>query len=253
MNRMLCGVVCVLALSAFQVARADDMTKLTRTYKAGDVTRYKQIIKVSVMGMDIVVTTVTKSTVKEVKPTGDVVVLREGESGTLSMNGSDMPQPPGPPVTFTYDKSDKLADFKATEEGGFLDPGVNRLVAVVHHIVLTDKPVKTGDTWETELENPAVKGKKLTLKSTFLGTEKRDGKELWKIKQAGEPAVDEAGGKMTVEFTALLDPATGQEIHLEGSVKQIPTQFGSLDWTEESNVLKADADKKPADADKKPS
>jgi hypothetical protein len=250
-NRALCGLVCVVALGAMQAARADDTTKLVRTYKEGDKARYKQTIKVSVMGMDVVVTTTDKLTVKEVKKTGDVVEVREGEGGTMTLNGADQPSPPTPAITITFDKSDKLSDYKPSMEGGFFDPGVANLVAVAHHFLLTDKAVKKDDTWETELDNPAVKGKKMTVKDTFLGTEKRDGKDLWKIKQTGEPLVDAAGGKMTFEFTALLDPATGQLVHSEGNVKQIPTQFGSLDWTEEENLLKPEAEKKTADADTK--
>jgi len=242
------------ALGAVQAVRADDAAvKLTRTFKEGDLVHYKSTIKVSVMGMDVVVTSLEKRTVKEIKKTGEVVIVVEGEEGgSLSMNGADQPQPPAPPATETFDKSGKMAEFKPSVEGGFFDPGVGQLVAITHHFVLPDKEVKKDDTWETELDDPAVKGKKMTLKSSFLGIEKRDGKDLWKVKQKGEPLVDAAGGKMTFEFTGLLDPATGNMVHFEGTVKQIPTQFGSLDWTEESNLQKPAADKKVAGTDAKP-
>ena len=251
-NRALCAMVFAAAVGPLQAARADDTPlKLARTYKLGDNARVKSTIKVSVNGMDIVLTNTVKSTVKEVKKTGEVVELSEPEAGTMTINGAEQPSPAGASITMTFDKSDKLAEYKPSEDGGYFDPGVAQLIAVVHHVILVDKAVKKDDTWETELDDPAVKGKKMTVKDTFLGTEKRDGKELWKIKQTGEPLVDASGGKMPFEFTALLDPANGQLVHSEGSVKQVPTQFGALDWTEESNLVKPEAEKKTADADTK--
>jgi hypothetical protein len=244
--RLLCGLGCTLALSAMLVARADDaVTKLAQTYKEGDTARYKQVIKVNAAGMDVTVTTVDKSTVKEIKKSGDIVILREEESNVLNMNGADQNQENAPKATLTFSPSDRLLDMQPAPEGGIMEPGVAKLVIVMHHFIFPDKAVKSGDTWENEVDDPAVKDKKLTIKGTFLGTEKREGKDLWKIKQAGEPLVDAAGGKMTFEFTGLFDPANGQLIHAEGNVKQIPTQYGNLDWTEETSLVKPDAEKKP--------
>ena len=252
-NCALGGMICALALSTLGMARADDAeVKLARTYKANDSRHYKQTIKTSVAGMDIVLTAVNKETVKEIKQTGDAVIVRENESTKMELNGSPQDAPTNPPVTFTYDKSGKLVDYKSGNAGGFFDPGVEQLLAIAHNILMPDKAVKKDDKWENELDDPAVKNKKMTLKGAFLGTEKRDGKDLWKVKQSLEAPIDDAGGKATFEITALLDPADGQVVHAEGAVKDLPTtQVGAISWTEEGDVVKPDADKKVAETDKK--
>ena len=44
--------------------------------------------------------------------------------------------------------------------------------------ILPEKEVKSGDSWQTEFDNPAAKGKKVTVKTSYLGTEKVDGRRL---------------------------------------------------------------------------
>jgi hypothetical protein len=246
-------MLCVLALSALQMAYADDAeVKLARTYKEKDPVSYKQVSKVNANGTDVVRTTVVKDTVKEIKPTGEVVLTSETLSDQIDIGGSLMDLPANT-LTITYDKAGKLTDFTGLKDGGAIDPNIIRLIAVAHNILLPEKAVKKDDKWETEVDDPAVKGKKMTLKETFLGTEKRDGKDLWKIKQTVEAPADDSGTKFTSELTALLDPANGRLIHSEGSVQGVPTSmYGVLGWTEESNLQKPDDTKKTADADKKP-
>jgi hypothetical protein len=253
-RRALSGAVAMLVLGALQVARADDAeVKLAHVYKEKDTARYKQVIKTSVAGMDIVLTAINKDTVKEVKQNGEVLVVHENESSKMELNGAEQPGQATASINYTFDKTGKLVDYKPGDTGGFFDPGIAQLVAIAHTIALPEKPVKKDDKWEIEVDDPAVKGKKMTIKQAFLGTEKHDGKDLWKIKQTLEAPVDDAGGKTTFELTYLLDPATGQTVHAEGSVKDLPTtQAGAVSWTEETDMLKPNADKKVADADKKP-
>jgi hypothetical protein len=240
------GTVCALALGALSVARAGDAeVKLARTYKANDPIQYKSVYKISVGGMDVVRTTVVKDTVKEIKPTGDVVLATETISDQVEIGGAPM-DIMDDPITTTYDKTGKITEFKGVNAGGAIGPEVLNLIAVAHNVLLTDKPVKKDDKWETEVDNPVIKGKKITLKETFLGTEKRDGKDLWKVKQTVEAPTDDAGGKLVSEYTALLDPATGQLVHSEGSMKDVPSQYGQLTWTEETNQQKPDDTKKAA-------
>jgi hypothetical protein len=246
------GIVCALALSMLSVAHADDAeVTLTRSFKDKESNRYKQVVKTTVAGKDIVLTSIDKRTIKEVKPNGDVVMTSENESNKVELDGAEQPGQPSPPSTVTYSKAGKLIDFNGGA-AGFFDPGVQQLMIVAHSMILPDKPVKKDDTWKTELDDPAIKGKKITLNQTFLGSEKRDGKDLWKIKQTLEAPVDDTGDKASFELTFWLDPANGLLVHSEGSVKDLPSlQAGTISWTEETDLLKPDADKKTSETDKK--
>src|SRR5204862_7601920 len=108
----------------------------------------------------------------------------------------------------------------------------------------TDKEVKPGDSWDTEPDNQAAKSKKVKLKTTFVGTEKVDGKELLKLKQAGEPEVDDAGAKMSYETVYWLDPASGGIVKAESTVKDLPTlSVGVISMTVKMTAIKGE-DKK---------
>ena len=45
-------------------------------------------------------------------------------------------------------------------------------MAPADYIVFPDNPANPGDTWTTEVNNPQVKGKKVTTKFTFDGIDK---------------------------------------------------------------------------------
>src|SRR5215470_12021434 len=92
-----CALLSVLGLlTAFSAAplRADDKpVTLARTYKKGDVTRFKTESTVNAAGNDITVTQTSKVTVKDVKDNGQSVVEQAGEGGKLSMGGADQDIP----------------------------------------------------------------------------------------------------------------------------------------------------------------
>jgi hypothetical protein len=111
--------------------------------------------------------------------------------------------------------------------------------------LLPDKAVKSGDTWENQIDNPAVKGKKITIKGTFLGIEKKDGADTWKVKQTVEAETAADGTKLTVEETVFLDPTDGHELKTTEEAKGIPTVYGTLNWKLEAALNKdEDAPKK---------
>ena len=232
-----------MLLTAAIAANADEKTvTLARTYKVGDKVSHKVTVTVSVNGMDVVVTRTAKSAVKEVKPTGEVVIIQTDDGSTLNIGGQEQQQPAGPPVTEIRNKNGKLTEVKVEEAaGGFMTPEIQQLVAKASDVHLTDKPVKAGDTWTSEFDNPAVKGKKFTAKSTYVGVEKVDGQDLWKVKQTVEADSDADGKKLTIDLTAWLDPAKGQTIKMEGIAKDIPTNFGSLTWVMKQAIVKEPA------------
>lgn len=248
MNRVLGGALLAVALLAGPRLRADEMpVSLLVKPKAGRVTFSKTIIKTNVANMDVIVTAAQKETVKEVKDNGDVVIETADQGTTLNVGGQDMDQPAVPAFAITRDKLGKLKESKEPE-GTFMAPEVSKLMALLSSSLLTEKTVKTNDTWETELENPAVKAKKIKVKDTYLGLEKVDGKDAWKIKQAAEAVVADDGSKMSYEFTEWINPETGESLKREGTVKDVPTQYGALTMQIASKVVKGDDKAKAADA-----
>jgi len=240
-KHLLGSVVCWMLLAAASTAcLAEDAVTLALAYKKGDVIRHKVTINTSIMGMDVTVTSTSKTTVQEVKDNGEVVSVEEAEETRISIGGMEIDQPGQPPVTTTRDKYGKLVDYKREETPqAFLAPEIERMSAMISGALLPDKAVKAGDTWQVELENPAVKGKKVVVKGTFIGMEKVDDAELWKIKQTAEADTDADGGKMTQEFIAWLAPSNGQVVKMEGSVKDLPTvQFGPISWTIKMELIK---------------
>jgi hypothetical protein len=232
----------LLALLAAMPVRADDKpVTLSRTYKKGDVVRIRIETAIDGDGSGVSLKLTSKATVKDVKDNGQVVIESQDEAGKLTLNGSDMDIPAGPVTTLTYDKAGKLIDFKS-EEGGVITPETLRQLEIMRTPILPDKQVKAGDSWQSEFDNPAVKGKKFTVKTTFVGAEKTDGADLWKVRQEGSPEIDAAGAKMGFDATYWLDPASGQIVKADVKIKDQPTtMYGPHSMSTKVTRIKEDA------------
>lgn len=247
------GAFIALALVSAQAGRADDKTvNLIVKPKVGTVTKYKTKIKTSVSGTDIAIEESEKHTVKEVKDNGDVVLVSESLGGTISVGGMEMPQPATPPVTTTRSKLGKLLEFKTDEQPGSpFTPEVTRLIASISELVLNDKDVKENDSWESELDNPASKENKVKVKTTYVGMEKVDDVDCWKIKQSSEAVVGMNAEKMSCEFTAWVNPKTGVIQKSEGKMTDVPCQIPNVDKISFEIVQTVDkGDTKKDDKDK---
>ncbi len=224
-----------LTASAFA---QDAPVTLARKFQAGAVVRFQSTITANLMGMEVKVEETGKITAKEVKDDGSVVLVRTSEGGKLNLGGMEQPQPASPEVTVTRDKVGRLTAYKPAEPNMLFTPEISHLLTTLEEAVLPDKAVKNNDTWETSLDNPAAKDKKINARGTFLGREKRGEVELWKVKQSATADTGMADGKLTVELTAWLDPATGMPVRIEGDYKKVPSQFGELDWTQVTELKK---------------
>jgi hypothetical protein len=236
--------VCASALFFQAAVRADDPkpATLAKTVKVGDAVKYKGTIKIDLGGMAITVVQNRKHVVKEIKANGDVVSDIVDEGGKVDLGSGEMDVPAKPPETITSDKLGKITAYKpSTEPNMYLSDACLHLLSIVDRIVFSDKPVKPGDSWTSEVENPVAKGKKVAVKTTYVGTEKADGADAWKVKQTLD--ADTEGGKMTADVTALLDAATGQLISADQAVKGVPANNGPIDWTHKLVRVKADAAK----------
>ena len=225
-NRLVCIMLACAALAGARNAHADDKkVMLKRTYKAMTVTTYKGTIKANIGGMDIEIQQKQKQTVKSVKENGNVVIVVEDLGSTL--NG--MEQPAGQPSTETRDKLGKLVDLvhDAGQNAPFT-PEVEKVMSAVSDLILTDKEVAEGDSWETMLENAASKDHKIKIKTTYQGIDKVGGVELWKFKQVGEAVVNTDGSKMVNESTIWINPKDGLMEKMDAKLKEVPTTLPNV-------------------------
>jgi len=230
-NRLWGGLLLACALAGAQSAHADAKKMvLMRPIKAGMVATYKATIKASIQGMDIQLEQSQKQTIKSIKDDGTTVTLAEDLGGTIKLNGMDQEQKPGPPSTETRDKLGKLLEFTHESDANApFAPEVQKLMTGIGELLMTDKEVGDGDTWDTTLENPVIKEQKVKVKTTYQGIEKVGGVDLWKFKQVAEAVVNADGSKMTNDSIIWMNPKDGLTEKIEGKIKGLPTQFGPMD------------------------
>lgn len=239
------GALVFLALSSIQTAMAQDAVTMTAKHEKAAVVKFKMSIKASVMGADVLLTMVRKTTVKEIKDNGDAVIEQVSEDGKLTIDGKDMDNPGFPLMTLTTSKLNRVTAFDMSKEGQqIMAPEVQHLLAMMNTIQFANKAVKPGDTWDTDLDNPVKKDKKFTVTTAFVGMERVDGISAWKLTQKAEAPADADGNKLVSNFTSWLNPVDGETIKLEGKVKDLPTQFGPLSQEVTMTVINGD---KPAE------
>jgi hypothetical protein len=226
---LLLGLAITLAGSANADAKK---MAIVRPLKAGASATYKATVKANLMGTDVLIEQTQKQTVKEVKENGSVVILSENLGGTMKLGAQEEKQPATPPSTETRDKLGKLVSFSQEQiENSPFTPEIQKLIASIADLMLTDKEVTENDTWETELDNPASKDNKVKVKTTYQGTDKVDGTDLMKFKQVCEAIVNADGSKMVSEMLVWINPKDGMMEKVESKNKDVPTQFGPLEFT----------------------
>ena len=233
MHRMLGGALLVVALVSSQTAHADAKKMvLTRALKAGAATTYKSIIKANVQGMDIVIESSHKETIKTVKDNGTTVVVSEDLGGTMKMNGMETEQKAGASTTETRDKLGKLLELAREQDlNAPFSPEVQKVITGTSELLITDKEVAEGDSWDTTFDNAAFKDSKVKVKTTYQGTEKVGGIDLWKFKQTAEAQVNADGSKLVNESIIWINPKDGLMEKLEGKLKDVPSQIGPVDFS----------------------
>ncbi|MCS6776529.1 MAG: hypothetical protein RMJ43_01060 [Chloroherpetonaceae bacterium] len=232
---------CLAALGVLFAAtqtpvRADDAADearpitLTAPAKVGETVRYRTTLTMSV-GADITVEQVRKHVVKEVKDNKEVIVVVHNEGGKFLVNGTENEIPATAEITMTLDRINRVLTFKPrVEDNPYLSSSTLHLLTMAETIVLPEKPVKPGESWTTEADNPQVKGKKVKIKTTYDGTAKLNDMPAWKVTQELEADTEFTDTRLKVKVTAFLDPATGQLIQAEQTASGIPSQQGPIEW-----------------------
>lgn len=212
---------------------------LSRKLKAGETIKHKFLVTANVNGADVVVRREASTKIVEIKPDGKVVVETQDLAGKVEFGGMEMEVPAVAAVTTVRDKQGKILEFKmAGSEGTIMSSEVMHIMAAISEIAFPENAVKPAESWTTEYDNPAAKGKKFTLKGTFVGMEKVDGVDCWKVKQAGAD-IEAEGNKVGIEMTCFFDASNGRMVKTEANIKDIPTQFGALTFTVKLDLVKS--------------
>jgi hypothetical protein len=233
------------APSALAQATGDQpAVAIARIQKVGDIQRVKVLATAEVTGSTVDVERTVKSVVKEIKKTGEIVVISTDEGGKVNVGGQERDVPPSGPATITTDKLGRIVRYeRPANDMSMMAPEVEQMMAVMQDYLLPEKPVKPGESWECQLPNPLIKDKKVQVKTTFVGLDKHEDAPVWKIKQVVTADVNTEGGKFTAEFVFLADPANGIAKLADGTMKGVPTQYGPLDIKLKAVLLKPEAPK----------
>lgn len=207
-------------------AIAEDTYSLRRTYKAGEVDRYKLVIGIdgTVKGE---ISLVIKETTKSILASGEVTVESTIESGKMVFGGQDQPFP-GVGQTSTTTIDSKTGRTLRTE-GGTGGMGITGIARMTRNLGIPDRPVKIGE--EIKYESPVGVGKdKVTGTLKVVELEKKSdaiSADTIKLKAVAEvPAPGSAGEKMHMEATAWVEPGSGKNLKLEGTATGTVTALG---------------------------
>jgi hypothetical protein len=220
----------------FALASAAAAVSLARPLKKGETARYTFVVKGMVLGTEFESTGKTKVEIRDVKENGDVTRVESVEESKLTVAGQEMPVEPQPAVTTTHDRLGKLIQYEPTPNP-LMAPEVLRLMTALGEPILPGKEIEDNAAWETEIDNPAAAGRKVTIKTAYAGTEKLGDLELWKIRQTAEAETGQVA-LLKSEATYWLDPKSGHTVRMEAKLTDVPTQFGQMSWTETRERIK---------------
>lgn len=215
--------VCLAQTPAAPPAAAPVAVKLAYQYQKGTASPYHVSLDVSTGQGGAQVSQNYVSTISDVAADGGFSQILHWTKEVAILGGSPTPLPIPPDMTLSFDNLGKLLTVKTPEADPTMSVGVSRLLIMADRIILPPNPVAVNGTWTTEMDDPQVKGAKVTFTGTYLGMEVRGGKSYWKVKQQMKAPVAADGTTMTSTGTALLDPATGQLVHETGTIENLPT------------------------------
>lgn len=215
-------------------AAAQDAYTLKRTYKAGEVDRYKTTLEVEATGgMKFQVVFTTSEKTNEIKPDGTMVRSITVESAEVATGGQTMPMPGFQKVTMTatFDKDGKVV--KEEGEGGQF----RQMLSMTRPPAEAEKPLKVGEEWKTQVPTNKDGTKKLDVTVTLVGLEPKSDKvpaDAYKVKTVAEGPVESPQGdqRVRMESVTLAARDSGKPLRTEGTITGLTLpQFGQAKLT----------------------
>jgi len=216
------GFVAVFVLTT-AVAADQERVQLVRTPKAGTTLRYQVQgrMDVTMNGATVLfeLKGIDRYAIKAVAANGDVTLINDTESATMSMNG----QPTEPdqsmftPNTIVTRKDNSLISITGPN-GPELDDG--RLFYATH-IVFSDKPVGVGDKWTRNVAADAAHGVAAgTGTYEVVAFEKVGAIDTVKIQMTFQEKDGASPVKATCTF--WVERATGADVKADGRIENFP-------------------------------
>jgi|SRR5579884_511107 len=202
-----------------------------RTFKVGDVDRYRLVNKMLVnspetggnfVNVDMQLT--VKQLTKSAKPDGTAVLTTTFENATAVYNDQPidlMTFLSNANVTMTLNKFGKVSDSKSDGvQGPLANANIDQMIAQATSGLYPDTPVKIGDSWKFETSrNMQGMTIKVAGTSTLVGIETIDGIKTFKIKTVIDNAdKNQVNTVFHAESTSNLDAQTGKVVRIAGKV-----------------------------------
>jgi hypothetical protein len=239
---------------------------LNRTYKSGDVDRYRLVTSGTFNGaetggknIDVLLSILMKETTKEVKPDGTALLLYDIEQAYAKTGDEERDMTaflPGHLVQ-TRDKQGRILSDKVEGAGGQAGTGAGpEMFPLMAMAFYPPKPVKIGETWKINIESPSpqMKGVKSVGSGTLVGPETLDGVKTLKVKAVTDiigstEAANTTQGSIKLHYEGVgnIDPTNGKLIHMSGTTNGNTPMLGNAQKMQYAlDLLKGN----PADAGK---
>lgn len=213
--------------TASPAVRRDDAYALKTVYKAGDVEKYKIVLKISAdtpMGPQSgTLRTEITETVNKVADDGVVTLALSFTTVEIEFSGQKQNLPLGSTVVNTYDKNGKFLkqEQKDTAQG----PGaqIAQLLSLTRLSTLPEKPLKIGEDAKSEVPLSDDGKRKMVSTTTLVGKEPKSeetGVETLKFRNKAEiTGLDPMmGDKISVDMTAFVNPDNGHFVKVDGKI-----------------------------------
>jgi hypothetical protein len=162
---------------------------------------------------------ILRETTLDIKEDGAMVIRMDFPKGAADLGTGDIDiRGLLPIVTKTFDKSGRVVkEERDNANGPFGSP--DRLVALAALGFYPEKPVKIGESWDIEVDDPDKKDTRRKIgKATLVGIETLKGMETFKIKWVIDIERTENGKekKSHIEAEANIDRKSGRNVRVKG-------------------------------------
>ncbi len=229
------STVCLLLLGIGpSPAVAQDAYTIKRSFKAGEVDRYKNTFEVEAAnGMKLQVVFMTTEKTNEIKADGTMVRSITVDAAEIVVNGQSMPMPNFRTVTMTATLDKDGKPVKEEGEGGQF----RQMLSMTRPPAEADRPLKVGEEWKTEVPTNKDGTKKLNVVVTLVGLENKSDTvpvDTYKVKTVAEGVVESPQGdqRVKLESVSLVARDTGKPFKSEGTITGLTLpQFGAAKIT----------------------
>ncbi|HSV72218.1 MAG TPA: hypothetical protein VLH79_00465 [Chthonomonadales bacterium] len=217
----LAALTAVLVMTAIVPAVAQESHSLRRVFRAGETDRYRLTMNLERGEVKLDLTLQMTETTREVRNDGSIVIEMTMDSGSMLLNGTEVPIPNvGQKVTFSVDKDGK--PIKGEQPIDSESP-LATVMALARSSSLPDRPIRVGETVRVEVPIEGSRDRKLAAQFTLVGIERRSEEvpvDTLRVRSVIEGLVPTPDGdqNLKIEATSLYEPGTGKVVRVEGVV-----------------------------------